>query len=157
MAQYLHLFSTESAFTAAYNGNDYHEPWVSYTDETQGQEHVNYNKHGISSIPVYHGNEYAEIDIPVNGENGLSFSYTGEELEQWLDNFCQFRIAEEFVSSIEISADGWGGDYRYELNDGFYYLYNAGSGWRATTVTVNLNPSSNLADAKIYDTGYDAS
>ena len=44
MAQYLHKFGTESAFNAAYNGNDYHEPWVSYTDETEGQEHVDYNK-----------------------------------------------------------------------------------------------------------------
>jgi hypothetical protein len=44
MGKYLHLFDTESAFTAAYNGNDYLEPWVSYTDETEGQEHVDYNK-----------------------------------------------------------------------------------------------------------------
>ena len=44
MGQYLHKFDTESAFSAAYNGSDYHEPCVSYTDETQGQEHVNYNK-----------------------------------------------------------------------------------------------------------------
>lgn len=42
--KYLHKFNTESAFTEAYNGSGYHEPWVSYTDETEGQEHVNYNK-----------------------------------------------------------------------------------------------------------------
>ena len=44
MGKYLHLFNTETAFTSAYNGSDYLEPWVSYTDETQGQEHVDYNK-----------------------------------------------------------------------------------------------------------------
>jgi hypothetical protein len=47
MAKYLHLFDTEAAFNAAYNGNDYLEPWVSYTDETQGQEHVDYNKEPV--------------------------------------------------------------------------------------------------------------
>lgn len=44
MGKYLHHYETESAFTAAYNGEDYLEPWVSYTDETEGQEHVDYNK-----------------------------------------------------------------------------------------------------------------
>lgn len=44
MGQYLHKFNMESAFNTAYNGEAYHEPWVSYTDETEGQEHVDYNK-----------------------------------------------------------------------------------------------------------------
>ena len=46
MGQYLHHYETENAFSAAYNGSDYHEPWVSFTDElgTEGEEHVDYNK-----------------------------------------------------------------------------------------------------------------
>ena len=41
MGQYLHLFDTVSAFTEAYNGEAYQEPWVSYTEETSA---VTYNK-----------------------------------------------------------------------------------------------------------------
>ena len=44
MGKYLHLFDTESAFNAAYNGSDYLEPWVSYTDEDDFTPHVDYNK-----------------------------------------------------------------------------------------------------------------
>ena len=33
MGKYLHKFDTEADFNAAYNGSDYHEPWVSYTEE----------------------------------------------------------------------------------------------------------------------------
>lgn len=40
MAQYLHLFETEAEYNTA-RANDYEEPWVSYTEET---EEVNYNK-----------------------------------------------------------------------------------------------------------------
>ena len=41
MAKYLHLFETENAFSAVYDGEDYLEPWVSLTMETSA---VNYNK-----------------------------------------------------------------------------------------------------------------
>ena len=158
MGQYLHLYGSESAFNVEYNGEDYHEPWVSYTYENGETPHVDYNKRqGIASIPVYHGTQYAGIDIPVNSEDGFSFSYTGSELRQWLDpnGWCQFRIAEEFVDSIEISAPGWDGDYRYDLYNGFYNLVTRGSGWENTRVTINLNPSSNLEDAKVFDMYYD--
>lgn len=159
MGKYLHKFNAEEDFNEAYNGEEYIEPWVSYTDvpEMEDEEHVNYNKvQGIASIPVYHDMDYADLDIPVNGEDGLSFSYTGAELRQWLDNYCEFRIAEEFVSSIEISASGWDGDYKYELQDGFYYVTTIESGWESTRVTVHLNPSSNLEDAKVFDLSHDA-
>lgn len=42
MGKYLHLFDSVTAFTESYNGNDYLEPWVSYTEEN---EHVDYNKY----------------------------------------------------------------------------------------------------------------
>jgi len=66
MGQFLHLFNTESAFNAAYNGSDYHEPWVSYTDETEGQEHVDYNK--------------KELWLRVFQNSNID-GYTAEELE----------------------------------------------------------------------------
>ena len=44
MGKYLHRFDAEEDFNEAYNGEDYIEPWVSYTDETEGEEHVDYNR-----------------------------------------------------------------------------------------------------------------
>jgi len=45
MAKYLHLFDSENAFQSAYNGEDYEEPWVSFTSAATVQEqHVDYNK-----------------------------------------------------------------------------------------------------------------
>ena len=44
MAKYLHSFGTDTQFEAAYNGNDYIEPWVSYTRENH---EVNFNKQGF--------------------------------------------------------------------------------------------------------------
>ena len=53
MRKYLHKFNTEAAFDTAYNGEDYHEPWVSLVAEN-GQ--VNYNK----KIEI----EYVDLGLP---------------------------------------------------------------------------------------------
>lgn len=43
--KYLHKFENSADFNTAYNGSDYHEPWVSYTLVTDnGKPKVNYNK-----------------------------------------------------------------------------------------------------------------
>ena len=36
MEEYLHLFNSESAFTKAYKGSSYMEPWVSATNTGGG-------------------------------------------------------------------------------------------------------------------------
>lgn len=41
MGQFLHKYDSLSAFTEDYNGEAYHEPWVSLVNEN---EHVDYNK-----------------------------------------------------------------------------------------------------------------
>lgn len=41
MGNYLHRFSTDTEFNAAYSGSEYHAPWASYTEES---ERVDYNK-----------------------------------------------------------------------------------------------------------------
>ena len=43
-AHYLHKFESNSEFDAAYNGNDYDEPWVSATNTGNDEYRVNYNK-----------------------------------------------------------------------------------------------------------------
>lgn len=49
MGKYLHRFDAEEDFNEAYNGEDYIEPWVSYTDES---DRVNYNK--IIDLEIYY-------------------------------------------------------------------------------------------------------
>lgn len=74
MGQYLHKFNTESAFSAAYNGSDYREPWVSYTDETQGQEHVDYNHQPIN-FPEF----WASLGMTGTTPNKILFNYGDRE------------------------------------------------------------------------------
>ena len=47
MESYIHLYETNDKFTAAYNGPDYKEPWLSLTEE--GMK-VNYNKPKLTAI-----------------------------------------------------------------------------------------------------------
>ena len=49
MENYLHLFESQSAFNSAYTGEEYHEPWVSYTMETSS---VTYNKKHIDLVDL---------------------------------------------------------------------------------------------------------
>ena len=49
MSKYLHLFSTDNQFQSAYTGEDYKEPWVSYTEEP---ERVDYNKTEEEKMPI---------------------------------------------------------------------------------------------------------
>ena len=49
MAKYVHLFETQADFTAAYNGSEYQEPWVSYTIQN---EEVDYNKENMSQTEI---------------------------------------------------------------------------------------------------------
>ena len=44
MGQFLHHYETENAFSVAYNGSDYREPWVSLTEDQTVGSHVDYNK-----------------------------------------------------------------------------------------------------------------
>ena len=45
MGIFLHKFETQNEFVSAYTGQEYIEPWVSYTEEN---EEVNYNKPTVS-------------------------------------------------------------------------------------------------------------
>lgn len=52
-AGWVHLFQTESEFNSAYTGENYHEPWVSYTEELSA---TSFNK---ILVPCHH--DYVEI------------------------------------------------------------------------------------------------
>ena len=55
MAVYLHSFNTQQDFTEAYDGDGYHEPWVSYTKDESKK--VNYNKRLAPSC-------YVDLGLP---------------------------------------------------------------------------------------------
>lgn len=50
--KYLHKFTSLAAFNSAYNGQNYIEPWVSYTVDSN-LEQVNYNKENVPQIEYY--------------------------------------------------------------------------------------------------------
>ena len=67
MGQYLHKYDSLSAFTEDYNGEAYHEPWVSLVDEN---EHVDYNK------PPFYGEGFVfdAAQIRRVNEEGLGYN-----------------------------------------------------------------------------------
>lgn len=68
MGKYLHKFNAEEDFNAAYNGEDYIEPWVSYTDES---DRVNYNK--IIDLEIYY-TDNGEVHMTTDGARILRAS-----------------------------------------------------------------------------------
>lgn len=55
MGKYVHLFETTNEFNSAYTGEDYVEPWVSYTRESSA---VTYNK------DPFNGHAYVDLGLP---------------------------------------------------------------------------------------------
>lgn len=141
MGKYLHLFETESAFNTAYNGEAYEEPWVSYTEEVEGQEHVDYNKACISAIPVvdHNGTELGTI-IPYNNCNEIRI-YGDDFYGDYSRDY--FFIKKKYVKSFAFDSE-----YGYQcIEDGDYYHFiPAGSGWHGTTITIILagNPDTKI-------------
>ena len=119
MGQYLHKFNTESSFNAAYNGSDYHEPWVSYTDETEGQEHVDYNKRTEE--------KYIYIEL-LNGDEDyrtVSTNLTCEDLEQTGNTYKAYLTEQYEGEPIETewnlvfdNVDEYRGNVWTLMNDG---------------------------------------
>ena len=68
MGKYLHRFDAEEDFNAAYNGEDYIEPWVSYTNESG---RVDYNK--SFDLEIYYTNN-GEVQIMPDGARILHAS-----------------------------------------------------------------------------------
>ena len=89
MESYIHLYETNSEFTAAYNGPDYKEPWLSLTEE--GMK-VNYNKPKLTAI-TFDSITWV-TDVPAKGGTATK------------DN-CEFKVygIYEDGTSVDISSD----------------------------------------------------
>ena len=69
MGEYLHKFESLADFNTAYNGNDYHEPWVSYTTYNQAIS--------FTASMIHAGSEFGPYDFTFYEEvNYLSVSLT---------------------------------------------------------------------------------
>ena len=94
MGQYLHLYESESAFTNDYNGEYYHEPWVSLTKQNGD---VNYNKRPlIERVWELAGNSGFPLPPKVMVFNG-SYHYT-----MWGSGTSQF-FADESIATVQES------------------------------------------------------
>lgn len=82
--KYLHKFNSAAEFEAAYNGNDYIEPWVSLTiDAVNDVNKVDYNKQPVVE-------EY-DIEIDSNGQSDCA----GQEILSMSTNVGPYQIIED--------------------------------------------------------------
>ena len=89
MKSYIHLYKTNSEFTASYNGSEYVEPWLSLTEEGMT---INYNKPKLTAITF--GAITWVTDIPATGGTATK------------DN-CEFKVYAKYDNgtSVDISSD----------------------------------------------------
>lgn len=118
MGKYIHKYTSLADFTAAYNGQNYLEPWVSATVVTSGNEEtitVNYNKKGSYYIKLtdtnseyeYESNEYNEIYTESAGNigyGGTSFTIDTNETITSLSGVTT-SISWEYCAGDECPSD----------------------------------------------------
>ena len=89
MESYIHLYETNSEFTAAYNGPDYKEPWLSLTEENMS---ISYNKPKLTAINF--GTITWVKDVPAKGGTATKEN-------------CTFKVYGNYDNgtSVDISSD----------------------------------------------------
>ena len=89
MESYIHLYKTNSEFTAAYNGPDYKEPWLSLTEENMT---IGYSKPKLTAITF--DNITWVTDIPATGGTATKGN-------------CKFKVYGKYNNgiSVDISSD----------------------------------------------------
>ena len=89
MESYIHLYGTNDEFTAAYNGPDYKEPWLSLTEENMT---ISYNKPKLTAITF---NSITWVtDVPATGGTATKEN-------------CSFKVYGNYEdgTSADISSD----------------------------------------------------
>lgn len=118
MKKYIHLFKTNSEFQDNYNGEDYHEPWLSLTQENMA---VNYNKTApepptpqITGITL--DNLIWVTDIAAEGgvanKNNCSYSVTAH-----YDNGDTIDVTEQAVVEGELEVAESSIEERHEAGE----------------------------------------
>ena len=100
MGKYLHLYETENAFNAAYNGNDYHEPWVSYTEKEESLSPklkvtgftVSFTGDNYSGVFTYAGEYWYPARIYDEGTGTESYSYDPALASQYVHVWTNGKV-----------------------------------------------------------------
>ena len=132
---YLHLYESESAFTNDYNGEYYHEPWVSYT-YTESEPRVDYNK-----PDPYNGHEYVDLGLP-SGTKWATMNVGARTPVEYGGYYAWAETEEKERYSYE-NYKWFGPEERtkYNMTDGMYTVQhqddaasvNMGGAWHTPT------------------------
>ena len=132
MAEYIHLFQTEAEFTSAFT-NDYHEPWVSYTNETSS---ITFNKQ-VTPGPTYEsvdlgltsGTLWASCNVGASSPEEYGNYYAWGELSGKSDySWSTYR----FGTSENLTKYDADGKTELELEDDVAHAVMGGS-WHMPT------------------------
>ena len=164
--KYVHLFETDAQYQQKRN-NDYNEPWVSYTEET---DEVNYNKQG----PNANGHEYVDLGLPsgilwatcnVGADSPEEYGgyYAWGELATKSDySWSTYRFGEsspfskydtdgktELELVDDVARTEWGGDWKMptqanlqELIDNTDSVWTTQNGFKGRLFTSTVNGNS---------------
>ena len=131
MAEYIHLFQTEAEFTSAYT-NDYHEPWVSYTEATSS---MTFNKkvepipEGAVDLGLPSGTLWAACNVGASSPEDYGNYYAWGELSGKSDySWSTYR----FGSASPFSKYDTDGKTVLELEDDVAHVVMGGN-WHMPT------------------------
>lgn len=164
--KYLHYYETVSAFTENYEGEDYMEPWVSFTEEN---EQVDYDKpdpangHCYVDLGLPSGTKWACTNIGAENPEDLGNEYLWAETvpytEVWehykysdpvtgfLTKYCQSDEKTILELEDDVANAEWGGEWHiptleqvYELMDNTTRVVHGGGDFGEYVVfTSNIN------------------
>lgn len=117
MGKYLHKYESENDFQDAYNGEEYLEPWVSYTTDQEVDEHVDYNKQPVQiPIRLYGDGEQLLLTKKTNGSvltltredvitmvgnasNPFTLDATNSFMATFIQNYATFNPSDAYNDS----------------------------------------------------------
>ena len=111
--KYIHLFESVEQFNEAYNGQDYEEPWVSYTRESEG---FGFNKK-TPPTPPSPELEPLTFNILSDGVVGFTFVPMGGMPDEPTGKTIEYKINDGEWTSL--TAELVTGDTPYDVNSKF--------------------------------------
>ena len=108
MRTYLHLFGSKVTHDASYNGSDYHEPWVAFTN-TQ-EPFVTYNKDKGNN-----GHKYVDLGLP-SGTIWSTMNIGASNESEFGDYFAWGETVGYSASQVGVDKDFNQSDYRFPFD-----------------------------------------
>lgn len=145
MAKHLHLFDTEADFSAAYKGEGYVEPWVSYTEDVarvKYNKYINPNGHEYVDLGLPSGTLWATMNIGANTVTGYGDTFAwGETTPKTTYSWDNYKYGNadnaltKYCNDSAYGKDGFTDDKTVlDLEDDAARV-NWGGSWRIPTQT----------------------